>query len=75
MYSTEPGSHAKQLAATTKADSGVVLIKEPPDPGQKALYPCSWWRRGRVELYPEHGLGVLIIATTIKAMDYSLATS
>ena len=34
--------------ATTRADSGVILIKEPPDPSQKALSPCLWWRRGSV---------------------------
>ena len=48
--------------ATTRA--GIVLINETP------LYPespeaeslCSWWRRGRVELYRERGLIVLLAA-------------
>jgi len=34
----------------------------------KALQKASfWWRRGRVELYHEHGLGVLLLATAVKA--------
>ena len=41
--------------ATAREGSGVVLIKEPPqvnfEPGETD--PCSWWRRGRVEL-PVH---------------------
>jgi len=41
--------------AATDDGSGVVLINEPPpdreSPG--AVTPCSWWRRGRVELYRE----------------------
>ena len=41
--------------ATTRADSGVVLISEkelpPVDEDQEAATsPCLWWRRGRVEL-------------------------
>jgi len=35
--------------ATTKEGSGVLLIKEPPEITPEAD-PCSWWRRGRVEL-------------------------
>jgi hypothetical protein len=38
--------------ATTREDSGIALIHELV-PGQKTLEPtgpCSWWRRGRVEL-------------------------
>ena len=34
--------------ATTKKDSNVILIKEPPS--QSEALSCSWWRRGRVEL-------------------------
>ncbi len=40
--------------ATTRAGSGVILYKEnPPDkfPSPEDDSPCSWWRRGRVELY------------------------
>ena len=44
----KPAFRAVFQVATTRADSGVVLIKEPPDASQKALSPCSWWRRGRV---------------------------
>jgi len=38
--------------ATTREGSAVVLINEaPPDlDGPEAANPCSWWRRGRVEL-------------------------
>ena len=41
--------------ATTREGSGVVLISEkdmPPgdDSNPEATSPCSWWRRGRVEL-------------------------
>ena len=41
--------------ATTRAGSGIVLINEtPPGPeGPEAESLCSWWRRGRVELYRE----------------------
>ena len=48
--------------ATTRAGSGIVLINEtPPDPeGPEAESLCSWWRRGRVELYRERGLAVLV---------------
>ncbi len=33
-----------------------------------------WWRRGRVELYHEHGLGVLVVAAPLSARPYSLVT-
>ena len=41
--------------ATTREGSGVVLVSEkdtPPgdDSSPEATNPCSWWRRGRVEL-------------------------
>ena len=42
--------------ATTREESGVILYKEnPPDqfPSPEDDSPCSWWRRGRVEL-PVH---------------------
>jgi len=55
------GINAVFQVATTRSDSGVILIKEPPDQAQEAPFPCSWWRRGRVELYHEHGLGVLVV--------------
>ena len=57
-----PGFRAVSQVATTREGSGVLLIKEPPDQAQMASSPCSWWRRGRVELYHEHGLGVLLLA-------------
>ncbi len=44
----KPAFRAVFQVATTRADSGVILIKEPPDPSQKAPSPCLWWRRGRV---------------------------
>jgi len=46
----KPTFRAVFQVATTRADSGVILIKKPPDPSQKALSPCSWWRRGGVLL-------------------------
>jgi len=58
----KPAFRAVFQAATTREGSGVILIKEPPDQAQKAPSPCLWWRRGRVELYHEHGLGVLIVS-------------
>ena len=38
--------------ATTRAESGVILINEPPEAPTEpeAAVPCFWWRRGRVEL-------------------------
>ena len=37
--------------ATTREGSDVVLINEaPPEPESPEASPCSWWRRGRVEL-------------------------
>jgi len=62
----KPAFRAVFQVATTRAGSGVVLIKEPSDTSQKAPSPCSWWRRGRVDLYHEHGLGVfLVVASTM----------
>ena len=57
--------------ATTTAGSDVVLIREedpdkpnqPPRGGHEADgISCSWWRRGRVERYREHGIDVLLAA-------------
>ena len=57
--------------ATTRAGSGIVLVSEnhlenanqPPPHGHEADEdPCLWWRRGRAELYREHGLLVLVAA-------------
>ena len=59
--------------ATTRAGSGVALVhdseaepltaNQPPPHGHEAdAIPCSWWRRGRVELHREHGLTVLLAA-------------
>ena len=69
----KPAFRAIFQVATTREGTGVILIKEPPDSTQKALSPCSWWRRGRVELYHEHGLGMILIATMVRASPYSLA--
>ena len=51
--------------ATTREGSGVVLVndaKEPPSPEALSDLSCSWWRRGRVELHPEHEPPVLLAA-------------
>ena len=53
--------------ATTRADSGVVLANPDIQFGEASPLTedatetgsCSWWRRGRVELYREHGLAVI----------------
>ena len=53
--------------AMMKEGSGMVLVSDrdltkpnqPPPEGQEADETCAWWRRGRVELYREHGLPVL----------------
>ncbi len=46
----KPAFRAVFQVATTRADSDVILIKEPPERDQEALSPCSWWRRGGVLL-------------------------
>ena len=59
--------------ATTREGSGVALVHDPDAESQIADQPppggqeadgisCSWWRRGRVELYREHGQTVLLAA-------------
>ena len=56
--------------ASTIEGSQVVLIVEsegedresPADADDSATIPCSWWRRGRVELYREHEQTVLLAA-------------
>ena len=59
--------------ATTREGSDVVLvhdsesepqITEQPPPHGHGLEAdsCSWWRRGRVELYREHGTAVFLAA-------------
>jgi hypothetical protein len=47
--------------ATTRQGSGIVLITQPPR-HVGAGDPCSWWRRGSLEVYREHGAGVLLAA-------------
>ena len=49
--------------ATTRAKSGVVLIKETPQAlnEPEASASCFWWRRGRVEL-PVHLYNVLLVS-------------
>jgi len=45
----KPAFRAVFQVATTRADSGVMLIKEElPDQAQKAPSPCLWWRRGEL---------------------------
>jgi len=46
--------------ATTRADSGVILIKEPPEKDKEAPSPVSWWRRGRDELQQPVSLAVAL---------------
>jgi hypothetical protein len=49
----KPAFRALFQIATTREGSGVILYKEnPPDqfPSPEDDLPCSWWRRGRVEL-------------------------
>ncbi len=62
--------------ATTREGSRVHLVKEADLldnnenglegktalPTHNTAVPCSWWRRGRVELHREHGLPVLLAA-------------
>jgi hypothetical protein len=50
--------------ATTREDSGIALIHEsvPGAKNSEPNGPCSWWRRGRVELHGEHGLPLLVAA-------------
>ena len=49
--------------ATTREGSGIALINQTPQTqGEpEASESCSWWRRGRVELGPKHGLVVLVL--------------
>jgi len=55
----------------------VILVKEPRDvlseteqlpqeDEEAATVPCSWWRRGRVELGLKHGLAVLVVISWLK---------
>ena len=48
--------------ATTREDSDVVLINEPPKASTEpeAADPRFWWRRGSGELHQKHGLAVLV---------------
>ena len=58
--------------ATMKEGSVIVLVHERTDDDDTDEPPahghgleadsCSWWRRGRVELYCEHGNSVLVAA-------------
>ena len=58
--------------ATMRAGSGIVLIhdrvgesetaNQPPPGGPEADVSCSWWRRGRVGRYREHGLPIVLAA-------------
>ena len=64
-------------AATAREGSAKVLIKESPQtacgPGETG--PCSWWRRGRVELYLTHGLAGLAALDWPGMISKSLADS
>jgi len=50
--------------AVTREWSGVELIRYEPqeDSPEAHTDPCSWWRRGRVDLYRERELTVLLAA-------------
>ena len=50
--------------ATTREGSGIALINQTPQTQDEpeASESCSWWRRGRVELYRERNLVVLLAA-------------
>ena len=50
--------------ATTREGSGIALINQTPQTQDEpeASESCSWWRRGRVELYRERRLIVLVAA-------------
>ena len=59
--------------ATTREGSEVALVHDsegafenadqpPPDGYGAEADSCLWWRRGRVELYREHGIEVLLAA-------------
>ena len=60
----KPAFKALFEIATTRKGSGIVLITTtPPDFfSPEASISCSWWRRGRVELYQEHDLSILLLA-------------
>ena len=49
--------------ATTREGSGIALINQTPqahlESGVSESY--SWWRRGRAELYSDHGRTVLLV--------------
>ena len=58
--------------ALSREGSGVVLYKEnPPDqfPSPEDDSPCSWWRRGRVELYRTPYLGNPVSATGVVGVE------
>ena len=40
--------------------------RQPPAHRAEAGVPCSWWRRGRVELGLKHGLAVLVVISWLK---------
>ena len=50
--------------ATTREESGVVLVVEnevpPASDKPEAPPPCSWWRRGGVDLHLKHELRVVL---------------
>ena len=62
--------------ATMREGSGIVLVKqsdlatendngpgvEMTSPAHDTAVPCSWWRRGRVELLLKHEAAMLVAA-------------
>jgi len=54
--------------ATTREDSGVYIINEPPDVTPEARM-CFWWRRGRVELHLKHELTVWLLSDWGRALS------
>ena len=68
----EPPFQALLAHAIQKAPGTPVLLVPMDELNHEPIW--SWWRRGRVELYHEHGLGVLIVATSVRSRS-SLPTT
>ncbi len=69
----EPPFQILLAHAIQKAPEVPVLLVPMDELNHEPIW--SWWRRGRVELYHEHGLGVLVIGADFNARRHSLATA
>jgi len=67
----EPLFQALLDHAIQKAPGVPVLLVPAAESSHEQIW--SWWRRGRVELYHEHGLGVLVANSTLRTGDILLA--